>query len=58
MTKAIGTLLNGRHCLEAELSRGGMGRVSRAHDTSLACHVAVKALSAPELGTEGHFRLD
>jgi hypothetical protein len=36
----------------------GIGRVYRAQDTSLDRYVAVKVLSAPELGTEGRFRLD
>jgi tetratricopeptide (TPR) repeat protein len=53
----IDTLLQDRFRIDAELGRGGMGAVYRAHDTLLDRDVAVKLLSATGLGTKGRERM-
>jgi class 3 adenylate cyclase/tetratricopeptide (TPR) repeat protein len=53
----IGATLLNRYHLDAELGRGGMGAIYRAHDLLLDRAVAVKVLSAPDLGAEGRARL-
>ncbi|MCP4536608.1 MAG: protein kinase [Chloroflexi bacterium] len=53
----IGTILENRYRLDAELGHGGMGTVYRAHDTRLERDVAVKVMTKAALGTEGRARL-
>ena len=53
----IGTLVNNRYRLDAQIGRGGMGVVYRAHDTLLDRDVALKVLSATALNAEHRARL-
>src|SRR5207253_2064259 len=48
----LGNLIAGRYRVEAELGRGGMGVVLRAHDTRLNRTVAVKMLPADAAQSE------
>jgi tetratricopeptide (TPR) repeat protein/predicted Ser/Thr protein kinase len=53
----IGSRLNDRYVIEAEIGHGGMGTVYRGHDDTLDRDVAIKLLTKTGLGTEGRARL-
>ncbi|KPK95025.1 MAG: hypothetical protein AMJ88_01535, partial [Anaerolineae bacterium SM23_ 63] len=53
----IGSCLNDRYRIEAEIGHGGMGTVYRGHDDTLDRDVAIKLLTKTGLGTEGRARL-
>lgn len=53
----IGTVINDRYRIDAELGQGGMGTVYQAHDTALDRDVVVKLVSNPQLGIVGRTRL-
>ncbi|UCC54079.1 MAG: protein kinase, partial [Anaerolineaceae bacterium] len=53
----IGTVLNDRYSIQSLIGRGGMGAVYQAEDILLERPVAIKVVSATDLGTESRTRL-
>jgi tetratricopeptide (TPR) repeat protein/predicted Ser/Thr protein kinase len=53
----IGTILNDRYRVDADIGQGGMGMVYRGYDTVLEREVAIKVLAKTGLGTEGRAQL-
>ena len=54
----IGTIINDRYRIDAEIGAGGMGKVYQGFDLVLQRQVAVKVLIAKSgIGTQGRARL-
>lgn len=53
----IGTTVNDRYEIKAEIGQGGMGTVYHGHDSVLDREVAIKLVLGTRLGTQGRSRL-
>lgn len=53
----IGTCLNERYRVDAQVGTGGMGAIYRGHDILLGRNVAIKVLWAETIGAETRHRL-